>query len=125
MFAFAATQLTATAALRVAPRARHARHCRRATSVVRATSTTDPAEESSNTDTTLSQGEREELEGEADWDETASAATRRGVIVRDAGADIIDRGDGSFLEAAPFGDDNSMLTNAIWVAFKAGLGRNK
>ena len=106
MFAFAATQLTATAALRVAPR--HARHRRRATSVVHAT--TDSAEESSsNTDTALSQEEREQLEGEGEaaWSDTitassAATATRRGVIVRDADADIIDRGDGSILEAGAY-----------------------
>ena len=105
MFALSASQLASAAKARVAaPRARNARHCRRAAAtVVRATAT----EPTNPKDSYGFEAPSCELNDQAD-------AISRGAA--------IDPADGSIAEAAPLGNDNSMFTSAL-VAFKVGPGR--
>jgi hypothetical protein len=105
MFALSASQLASAAKTRVAaPRARNARHCRRAAATVRATATESPND--SYVEYPF-EGDSCELNDQA-------AAIARGAR--------IDPADGSIAEAAPLGNDNSMFSDAL-VAFKVGPGR--
>jgi len=103
MFALSASQLASAAKAQVAaPRARNARHCRRAASTaVRATAKNEEYVEYPF------EGDACELNDQAD-------AISRGAR--------IDPADGTIAEAAPLGNDNSLFTSAL-VAFKVGPGR--
>ena len=104
MFALSASQLASAAKASVAaPRARNARHCRRAAATVRATATEPPNPK----DSYGFEAPSCELNDQAD-------AISRGAA--------IDPADGSIAEAAPLGNDNSLFSSAL-VAFKVGPGR--
>jgi hypothetical protein len=104
MFSIYASQLASAYTARVAaPRARNARHCRRAAVTVRATATESPNPK----DSYGFEAPSCELNDQAD-------AISRGAA--------IDPSDGSIAEAAPLGNDNSLFTNAL-VAFKVGPSR--
>lgn len=105
MFAVSANSAQLASAAVFAARPRNARHCRRAARVV------VKAEAESETTTTTSNAE-ELKAADAAWAEKAAEAP-----AAPAFAAAIDPADGSVAEAAPLGDDMSMLNDAM-VAFK-------
>jgi len=110
MFAMSATTTTQFAAV-TAVRARNARHCRRVVAMV----TKASAEEGSSTTTPTTTPAAEELKAaDAEWTEKAAATEAPAAF-----SAAIDPADGSVAEAAPLGDDLSMLNSAM-AAFKDG-----
>ena len=111
MFAVSSVQLSAAAGL--AARPRNARHCRRAAVRV-AAQAGDDEKPIVFTAEQLADGNKTELKAaEAEWSEKAAEAPAAPVAFSAA----IDPADGSVAEAAPLGDDFSMLSAAM-VAFK-------
>ena len=101
--------MAASSVAGLAARPRNARHCRRAV-VVRAEAENEkPAAATTTTSVT------EELKAaDAEWTEKAAEAPAAAPVAFSA---AIDPADGSVAEAAPLGDDMSMLNDAL-VAFK-------